>query len=138
MDVWDVIKGLVDAQVRAECHSRGQMTVGDMKRFLRDVSADLSISVVNHPEISISSVGSYRGYYDHMALFYDTGRALTSKELLMAIESTTVMYGWKGGEFSVEDGTPLWVSRPSEASDLALIRVEASEGELLLFVEEVE
>jgi hypothetical protein len=77
----------------------------------------------------------YRGVYRHLALGFDlggynvkqdkNGRAPTVAQLLeRAQEAVGQWYsGWHGGEFLMDDFTPLWVSNPGNDGHTALAGV---------------
>jgi len=78
-------------------------------------------------------LGSYRGYYAHLALGW-TQRHLTGSgvptdkadELLAHLKSAIgqVFYGYKGGEYVMDERTPVWVDNYGECSGTAVTGIQ--------------
>lgn len=73
-----------------------------------------------------AGVGSYRGYYDHLALAwrgsYDGPKVADFlKELQAAVGK--VYEGYKGGDFRMSRKTPMWVSNYGESDSVAVVGV---------------
>jgi hypothetical protein len=83
--------------------------------------------------LSPTSVNSYRGFYDHLAIgFADVQYDATKKvgELLTELRACVgkVFSGYKGGDYRMTEKTPVWVANWSETSDTVIVGV-LREGE---------
>lgn len=71
-----------------------------------------------------TTVASYRGYYDHLALGYGEGQ-MTVAQLLSNLREALVpgktYEGWKGGEYQMSRETPVWVANPGESGSTAIV-----------------
>lgn len=70
--------------------------------------------------------GSYRGYYDHLALSYKDGARITAGELLELAEAEVgaTHHGYKGGEFRMDRDTPVWVANHGDCWGWAVVDVD--------------
>jgi hypothetical protein len=70
-----------------------------------------------------TSVASYRGYYDHLALDYEAGRSETVAGLLQTLRAAVggKYDGYKGGTYTMDMETPIWVSAWGESSGTAIV-----------------
>ena len=62
---------------------------------------------------------SYRGYYDHLAIEFETGvYDYTAADFLKLLKSSRrkEIYGYKGGTYITTDSTPVWVVGDSSES----------------------
>jgi hypothetical protein len=65
-------------------------------------------------------VDRYRGYYEQLALGYETKREnITVKELLAVLREAVgkTFTGYKGGDYTMDNSAPIWVARWGEAGD---------------------
>ena len=70
---------------------------------------------------------SYRGYYDHLALgFNTTARRPTVDELLIVLRGAVgkVFEGYKGGNYTMTRATPVWVAQWGDTSETRIAAVE--------------
>lgn len=67
---------------------------------------------------------SYRGYYDHLALSFGTGRQNIADILtvLRAADGATFQ-GYKGGDYTMSRETPIWVAQPGDWTSTAIVSV---------------
>lgn len=85
---------------------------------------------------------SYRGYYDDMYLGYsdkDEGYNTIGhlKRILEEALKQGTMVGYKGGDFSIDGGTLLWLSSYGMSSDgLMLVEVVEINGEVYIVTKE--
>lgn len=79
-----------------------RMTVGSLIEHLMTLDPQVKLQLSTR-------VGSYRGYYEHVAI--SRGKA-TAGELLKELKSRigTVMYGYKGGEYPVTPHCDVYVA----------------------------
>jgi hypothetical protein len=75
-----------------------------------------------------TGLGSYRGSYDELAMgFENEGSPPTVADVLSWCESANgaTYSGWKGGEFTMTMGTPVWVANTGYSHGVALVGAEA-------------
>jgi len=84
-----------------------------------------------------TDLDSWRGSYDELALGYrltgydvnssngDHHKECKAEDLLKNLESAIgkTFTGWKGGEFIMNENTPVWVDNPGNTSDTAIVNV---------------
>jgi hypothetical protein len=71
--------------------------------------------------------GSYRGYYDHLALSYEDGARITAGDLLELAEAEVgaTHSGWKGGTFRMDRNTPVWVANSGDCWGTGIVDVDS-------------
>lgn len=81
-----------------------------------------------------TTLNSWRGSYSELALGYKLSGydnneehfAKTTAESLMSELKSAIgkyFYGWKGGEFVMNENTPVWVANPGDSGDTGIIDV---------------
>tara|TARA_R110002072_G_scaffold63430_2_gene157822 strand:+ start:430 stop:777 length:348 start_codon:yes stop_codon:yes gene_type:complete len=72
-----------------------------------------------------TQLDSYRGYYNDLALGW-TDRSCTVQELLEALREANgrTFTGYKGGEFDMNNQTPVWIAEYGRTSDTKIIGIE--------------
>ncbi|GAA0586439.1 hypothetical protein ACFQH5_20415 [Halomonas salifodinae] len=84
--------------------SESQMTLGEMIEHLSDLPDGAKISTIGEPH-------SYRGYYSDLAFEGGSGEMSAKDALAMCNEALGKEFtGYKGGEFLMEEDTPVWVA----------------------------
>lgn len=70
-----------------------------------------------------TSVDSYRGYYDHLALDYEADKSETVAGLISTLRNAVgiKLDGYKGGTYRMDVETPIWVSHWGESSGTAIV-----------------
>ena len=116
----------VTAMSRAN-RPEGQMDLGGFVDALESI-ADKSKEVV-FDFCSLRPLGfiSWRGIYADLALEYThEGSAPTVASVLDMANATigTVLEGYKGGDFRMDQQTPLWVDNYGESNSTAIVGVE--------------
>lgn len=106
---------------------KGQITLGALITLLKNEPADHQV-VYDFAGLQPTSLGSYRGYYEHLALghtcemsFGDMSVAQLLAELEAAVDK--VYEGYKGGDYRMGTDTPLWVANYGSASGAAVVGV---------------
>ena len=71
------------------------------------------------------NLGSYRGFYDELAIGYDDGEYSTLNDFIKMLEEalTKTFCGWKGGDYTMTRSTPLWVANSGEANETAVVNI---------------
>jgi len=85
----------------------------------------------------LESWGSYRGYYECIALdptHHPLRSAITVEDLIKSLRAAvgTKMHGYKGGEYPIEWSTRLYVSPYGEASGLMVVGVSEVNSYVLI------
>lgn len=133
------IRRMLDVMDAARIDSALNLTVGSLLRKLDSLSADTEIMLSNGAHLN-GEWGSYRGYYDDLALepaedggefIYTAG---TIKEMLNDALCIGEMTGYKGGTFFITEDTLLWLSSYGEASGNALVDFIDIQGQWYLIV----
>lgn len=90
-------------------------------------------------------VDSYRGYYDHLAMGWETWEdirkrdpycdGMTVTDIVENLKSAVgkSFVGYKGGEFTMSDDTPVWVDNHGEATGTGIVGVR-SDGWLVVLL----
>jgi hypothetical protein len=81
------------------------------------------------------TVHSYRGYYDQIAVGwqaeYEKRTVAEVVDMLRdAIDKT--FSGWKGGNYRMGGGTPVWVDNPEDASGTPIVGVFDYHGTIVI------
>lgn len=73
-----------------------------------------------------TSINSWRGSYDELALDFEThGEEMKVSEFLKMLKDCIgkTFTGYKGGEYLMHEGTPIWVANYSHSGNTAVIDV---------------
>jgi len=89
------------------------------------------------------SSGSYRGHYCDLMLEIGSQEKITTvKQLINVLELDLKMgtvYGYKGGEYKINENTLLWLDEYSKARSIAPIKfVKAEKNEVILLTKFIE
>ena len=117
-----------------------QLTLGDFTAKLESIRKEMC------PDAEVkfgdgrvpAGFHSYRGYYDHLALDWDdeeeSRSTPTLEELLQWCISADggVYEGYKGGDWIMHAGTPVWVAHYGDASRERLVDAHAQNGKVVL------
>ncbi len=83
-----------------------------------------------------TTVNSYRGFYNHLAIGWESARShwpLASdlaNELRSAIGKT--FEGYKGGDYYMDEQTPLWVANWGDTGSTAIDRIEVNGSSVII------
>jgi hypothetical protein len=68
-------------------------------------------------------LGSYRGYYYHLALGYKENATVRVADLLKELRAAVgqTFEGYKGGDFTMSRDTPIWVANYSECPGTTIV-----------------
>ena len=102
-----------------------QLTVGELVSILKRKDPELWVYfdfVHMRPD---GGVHSYRGYYEDLAIGYESGGECTVAQLIAWLEKAIgeTFYGYKGGEYTMERDTVVWVANHNEAGGTAIVDV---------------
>lgn len=116
------IQVLLNAMSDIRKSSAGNITIGRMLKKLDQFQDDELFEFTNGKYFD-GSYGSYRGYYEDLYLGYsdeDQGKNTIGdlkKTLRQALEDK-VMFGYKGGDFVIDENTLVWLSTYGRCGDL--------------------
>ena len=90
-----------------------------------------------------TTLNSWRGSYNELALGYELSghdnptkhfASMTAKSLLDELKAAIgkTYTGWKGGEYTMNKQTPVWVSNPGNASNTAVVGILNDEYRLII------
>lgn len=87
--------------------------------------------------IGISDVFSYRGYYEDLCLGIEDeySPCITVEELLKKIKSAKKVTGYKGGTFTINQDTVVWVDKHGDAVGNAVTNVVEKDDFVLIETE---
>lgn len=108
--------------------SLSQMTLGKLINILQGLPQDKKIQ-------NITDAHSYRGYYSDLSFSIKDGTQ-TVGELLDVLQIgclNQVFTGYKGGDFTMDEHTPLWIA-PYGMCGVKIMSI--TDGEVLSFVTE--
>lgn len=95
--------------------NKQQMTLGDMIRMMKlfDPCVTSSLSM---------EWCSYRGRYSDLAVTFSEGRERPIGKIQEELEELVgaTFTGWKGGEYSMNEDTPVWIAESGTASNIPL------------------
>lgn len=114
---------------KLEGHETYESSANDGEERPKKVRLDMGY---NYP----SDVGSYRGYYQDLAIRYsdDHEDRMTAQEFKETLEDAigTEFTGYKGGEFEMTEDTPVWVAKWGNASRTAVSGVRMTATRIIL------
>lgn len=101
-----------------------QMSLGEMIAALRACNPDSDI-FFDFGGLHPTDVDSYRGYYDDLAIGFSDDSGSSVKRLLSELEPAvgSTFSGYKGGDFRMHDGTPMWVANYGRCHSTAVVGV---------------
>ena len=104
--------------------SKYQLTLGEIIKKLDDIDGNKNVIVDIDGFLSVGEPASYRGYYSDLA-FEPSDEEITVKDFLkLCKDSNGISFeGYKGGDFKMEDDTPLWISEYGCCSDIAIMDI---------------
>lgn len=111
-----------------------QWTLGQLIDALRNVDAsdDCDVSFAFGYFVP-TTCASWRGSYDEIAIGYalnDSGGRPTLKDFLSHLRSCVgkEFTGWKGGTFTMDVDTPVWVAEPGDSGNTGVIGIRREVG----------
>lgn len=101
-----------------------QMTVRELISALSRKNPDLSVTF-GFDSCSPTGFGSYRGYYEDLAITFDRFASCTVKQLLEMLEEAigNTVEGYKGGTYLISDDTVVWAANYGTAPGMAIVDV---------------
>lgn len=104
------------------------MTLGELIKKLSKYDKNKTIRIKSDVFIDIyltDKIGSYRGYYDQLALGYGIDTYATVGQVLKACKAAVgeTFTGYKGGEYEMGVDTNVWISNYGHASDIKIVNI---------------
>ena len=107
---------------------------------------DKTAKVYIHDGRGVCTIESYRGFYSDLSIvpsetpIGSRQKEYTVKDLLDRLKSSIgeEFTGYKGGEFVMQNHTPVWVSEYGCADGLAVKGVEVKDGKVVILTEYVD
>jgi hypothetical protein len=109
------------------------LTLGELIACLSLCPENLSVTF-DFGRLVPTELDSYRGYYDHLALGFAEESRISCGELLARLNAAvgTTFGGWKGGEYTMYEDTPVWAANPGRSTDTAIVDVVKQHGRVVL------
>lgn len=114
------------------------MRLGQFISELEDAKPDIPVYIAPFNLIP-TSFHSYRGYYEDLALGYETGYKRVTAGELCAVAKAAIgnsFLGWKGGEYTVDGMTRVWISNPGEVTGAIVSRIVAEDWAVYIHVDD--
>lgn len=110
------------------------MTLGELISALEKV-ADKSKLVKTLGGTYVGGLCSYRGYYEDLAIMPRLDTGLTAGELLERARNAVGQQfsGWKGGEYTMDRDTPLWLADSGCSLGIGVKRIKERKYSVLLY-----
>ena len=139
MSLQDAIMQKVKEARTLEFLCSNQLSLGKLIKKIRSIAKEqeerlkegLSEAVVIHSFCGLfpTEIDSWRGSYDELALnftsFKNDKEPMTVSVFLKMLEETVgkTFIGYKGGEFKMDEGTPVWIDNYGESSHTQVVGV---------------
>lgn len=110
------------------------MALGDMIDGLDGLGLPGDTRVVFDFGSEPCGIGSYRGYYDDLAIEWTDGLHFNLADLVRVLSYSVgkTYQGYKGGSYQMDRHTRMWASQYGEASGLAIVGIEQNGGRVVL------
>lgn len=114
-------------------HEEGGLTLGELVDALRGVQSiehDLIVKLEwGERLVNIEDLGSYRGYYEDIAIEPGGNAELTVEETVNMLSDAIgrTYEGYKGGDFTMRADTAVWAAHYGDSSGIGVTGVVATE-----------
>lgn len=131
MDLQTYIQNAVKASRANTLANSDQLTLGELILKLEPIvknqkDGDEATVRYDFEYLFPTSIDSWRGSYDELALNFETqGEEMKVSEFLKMLKECIgkTFTGYKGGDFTMHKGTPIWVANYSHSGNTAVIDV---------------
>ncbi len=132
---------LMKAVSDARKASAGNLSIGEMLDKLNKFKDDEQITFTNE-KFHDGTFDSYRGYYEDMYIGWsnsDNGANTVGslKDTLITALNQGEMYGYKGGDFSIDRDTLVWMAEYGNTGDM-IVDVQKIDGHIFVVTKEDE
>lgn len=132
------IQAMMNAISAQSSLERGKyhLNLGGLRKALEEVPSDTFVEFDDRT--GVGELRSYRGYYDDLAL--GSAKRSMAGDLLEKVRAAigATFEGYKGGEYKMTSGTPLWKSEYGVASSVAIIGTALVDGVLILLTKQID
>lgn len=136
MDMQKFLDGVSAAmrKTREDYH----MTLGAVIAALDGADKDMPVVLSDDTTRGPGKARSYRGYYSDLA--FSPERPTTVGAFLEACRSALgkTFEGYKGGDFVMDESTPLWIAPYGESTDRAIIGSSIVNGTFVLLIKQID
>jgi hypothetical protein len=128
------IRDAVKAMRKATFERTPQWTLGQLIEALSKIDADEDCWVsFAFADFVPTTCDSWRGSYDEIAIGYDElewEKRPMLKDFLSHLRNCVgqEFTGWKGGEFTMHDDTPVWVANPGRSGNTGVVGIHQEVG----------
>ena len=141
MDLQTYIQNAVKASRANTLANSDQLTLGELILKLEPIvknqkEGDEATVRYDFEYLFPTSIDSWRGSYDELALNFETqGEEMKVSEFLKMLKECIgkTFTGYKGGDFTMHKGTPIWVANYSHSGNTAVIEV-VDNGYVILLI----
>ena len=126
----------------------GTMSLGDVISELRKAEPGATVQFDFCYTAPSLEIHSYRGWYNHLAIGWeDTHRPKhhgtywpLATDLLAKLEGAVggTFTGYKGGDYTMDGDTPLWVANFSQTGSTAIDRIECDGSVVIIHTKRVD
>jgi len=138
MDIQTLVDTMSDIGKRDR--SNYHLTLGKFMQVLKEaIGTNPKMPVKSDKGGSIGLADSYRGYYSDLA-FRPSKKIKTVKNVLdicMVVFNKSLI-GYKGGDFLMDEKTPLWISEYGECSYIAIVEAKFIKKTMYLITKNVD
>ena len=130
--LWDAF-----AAAQREARTQYHVTLGGAIKALEKIPAGKPVFYDDGK--SPNKAMSYRGYYHDLAM-NDADGAVTAGDLLKELKGAlwSEMTGYKGGEYTMGENTPIWRSEYGDASGVAWIGITETPSCVLIRTKQID
>jgi hypothetical protein len=107
-----------------------QITLGELIDGLEQADPARDV-YLDWNRLGVAGLGSYRGYYDQLAIGYaDDGNAMTAGDLLKDCRAAVGAHfeGYKGGQFRMDRNTRIYVANHGSSAGVGLVGIKLDSG----------
>lgn len=119
-----------------------QVSLGVLINALAAIGGGLALRIEGRDEVPTMATGSYRGYYEDLAISYvDRGVPYSVSAVLEALRGAMgyrKLHGYKGGVYDCTESTSVWLGNYGSSQGAAITGVKVEDGVALLTWEEDE
>ncbi len=116
-----------------------QLYRGDLASKLAGFPPELTVRFDGHGDYP-DDLMSYRGYYEQLSVGYGPRPVWTVGDMVSRLRGAVgkEFTGYKGGEFQMDELTPLWMSNYGEARSTAIVGVIRVGDEVVIRTAEID
>lgn len=128
MDIQAMIGAM--SQSWYDARTRYHVTLGAAIERLAACDQDAIVVLSDAPGSSPGAPDSYRGYYSDLAFPEVSHRPVSAvlADCRSVLDQT--LTGYKGGDFTMDSTTPLWVAEYGDSSNRAVVDIREADGKV--------